>query len=92
MRDRYCIGPGCRRRAAATDLDHTHDHAHGGPTVTTNTGPACPRDHTKKHQGGWTLTQPEAGHFVCTIAPGWVFRPHHRSERGPRRLARHGRP
>ncbi|HEY3893800.1 MAG TPA: DUF222 domain-containing protein [Pseudonocardiaceae bacterium] len=66
MRDRHCVGPGCRRPAATTELDHTHDHAHGGLTVTTNSGPNCGHHHTMKHQGGWTLAQPQAGHFVWT--------------------------
>ncbi len=73
MRDRHCVGPGCRRRAAATELDHTRDHAHGGQTLTTNSGPHCPRHHTMKHQGGWTLTQPEAGHFVWTSPLGQTY-------------------
>lgn len=74
MRDRHCVGVGCRRRAATTDLDHTRDHAHGGQTVTTNSGPHCPRHHTMKHQGGWTLQQPEAGHFVWTSPLGQTYR------------------
>ncbi|MGH3768995.1 MAG: HNH endonuclease signature motif containing protein, partial [Pseudonocardiaceae bacterium] len=73
IRDRNCIGPGCRRRAATADLDHTHDHAHGGPTITTNTGPTCPHDHTKKHQGGWTPTQPQASHFTWTSPLGQTY-------------------
>lgn len=64
MRDRHCVGVSCRRRAATAELDHTRDHAHGGPTVTTNSGPTCGRRHTLKHHGGWTLKQPKAGHFV----------------------------
>ena len=64
MRDRHCIDPGCRRRTATTELDHTYDHAHSGLTPTTNSGPNCPRDHALKHRGGWTLTQPKAGHFT----------------------------
>ncbi len=74
MRDRHCVGTGCRRRAAAADLDHTRDHAHGGQTVTTNSGPNCGRHHTMKHQGGWTLTQPVAGHFVWTSPLGQTYR------------------
>lgn len=74
MRDRYCIGPGCRRRAAATELDHTRDHAHGGPTATTNSGPGCARHHTMKHRGGWTLTQPAPGHFIWTSPLGQTYR------------------
>ncbi|MGH4007855.1 MAG: DUF222 domain-containing protein [Pseudonocardiaceae bacterium] len=61
MRDRHCVGIGCRRRATTAELDHTRDHAHGGPTVTTNSGPNCGRHHTMKHQGGWNLHQPQAG-------------------------------
>ncbi|MGH3873570.1 MAG: DUF222 domain-containing protein [Pseudonocardiaceae bacterium] len=74
MRDRYCVGLGCRRRASATELDHTHDHAHGGHTVTTNSGPNCSRHHTMKHQGGWTLRQSRAGHFVWTSPLGQIYR------------------
>ncbi|MPZ67374.1 MAG: DUF222 domain-containing protein [Pseudonocardiaceae bacterium] len=66
MRDRHCVGVGCRRRAAAAELDHTRDHACGGHTVTTNSGPGCAYHHTMKHWGGWTLEQPEPGHFVWT--------------------------
>ncbi len=74
MRDRHCVGVGCRRRAATADLDHTRDHAHGGQTVTTNSGPHCGRHHTMKHQGGWTLQQPQAGHFVWTSPLGQTYR------------------
>jgi hypothetical protein len=73
MRDRYCVGVGCRRRANTTDLDHTRDHAHGGQTVTTNSGPCCRRHHTLKHQGGWTLKQPDAGHFTWTSPLGQTY-------------------
>ncbi|MGH3692899.1 MAG: hypothetical protein ACRDRX_02660, partial [Pseudonocardiaceae bacterium] len=54
-------------------LDHTHDHAHGGQTVTTNSGPNCGRHHTMKHQGGWTLQQPEAGHFKWISPLGQIY-------------------
>ncbi|HET9118393.1 MAG TPA: DUF222 domain-containing protein [Pseudonocardiaceae bacterium] len=74
MRDRHCIGVGCRRRAAAADLDHTHDHARGGQTITTNSGPNCARHHTMKHQGGWTLTQSTAGYFMWTSPLGQTYR------------------
>ncbi|MQA13162.1 MAG: DUF222 domain-containing protein [Pseudonocardiaceae bacterium] len=73
LRDRSCVGPGCRRRAAAAELDHTRDHAHGGPTITTNSGPGCPRHHTMKHRGGWTLHQPAPGHFVWTSPLGQTY-------------------
>jgi hypothetical protein len=74
MRDRHCVGVGCRRRVATTDLDHTRDHAHGGQTVTANSGPHCRGHHTMKHQGGWTLQQPQAGHFIWTSPLGKTYR------------------
>lgn len=73
LRDRYCVGVGCRRRAAAADLDHTREHARGGPTVTTNSGPCCGRHHTLKHQTGWTLQQPEPGRFTWTSPLGQKY-------------------
>ena len=33
MRDRTCVAPGCQRPARKIDVDHTNDHARGGPTV-----------------------------------------------------------
>jgi hypothetical protein len=64
IRDRTCTFPGCRRRAHATDSDHTRNHATRGPTTSANTGPLCDHDHDLKHRGGWRLTQPEPGTFL----------------------------
>ncbi|HZA18428.1 MAG TPA: hypothetical protein VE645_16325, partial [Pseudonocardiaceae bacterium] len=33
-----------------------------------------PRHHTLKHQGGWTLTQPQAGHFIWNSPLGQTYR------------------
>ncbi|WP_169736763.1 HNH endonuclease signature motif containing protein [Pseudonocardia spinosispora] len=63
IRDRTCTAPGCRRSAVQSELDHTHDIQHGGPTTSTNLAPACAHDHGLKHRGGWTVTQPKPGHF-----------------------------
>ncbi|WP_169736676.1 HNH endonuclease signature motif containing protein [Pseudonocardia spinosispora] len=63
IRDRTCTAPGCRRSAVQSELDHTHDIQHGGPTTSTNLAPACAHDHALKHRGGWTVTQPRPGHF-----------------------------
>ncbi|NDI47355.1 HNH endonuclease signature motif containing protein [Goekera deserti] len=35
-RDRTCRFPGCTRPARATDIDHVHPHAEGGPTDVNN--------------------------------------------------------
>ncbi|MGI9003048.1 MAG: DUF222 domain-containing protein [Pseudonocardia sp.] len=62
VRDRSCVFPGCRRRASRSEIDHTVDHARGGPTVSWNLGPLCVKHHHYKHQAGWLLKQ---------LAPGW---------------------
>ncbi len=74
IRDRYCVFPGCRRRAHAAEADHTRDHAPGGPTVTANLGAACAHDHDVKHRGGWRLEQPEPGVFVWHSPLGGQYR------------------
>jgi hypothetical protein len=73
MRDRTCIGPGCTRSARRSDLDHTRDHSRGGDTVEANIGPGCWRHHPDKDKG-WTLTQPEPGHFVWKSPLGRTYR------------------
>jgi hypothetical protein len=74
MRDRTCSHPGCRRPARRCDLDHTRDHARGGPTVRANLGPGCDRHHPLKHGLGWRLTQPRPGYFVWTSPLRQVYR------------------
>ena len=58
LRDRGCTAPGCRQPAADCQYDHTRDHAGGGPTLSTNTGPLCLIHHAVKHHTGWRLGQP----------------------------------
>jgi len=76
IRDRTCIGPGCRAPAHHTDQDHTIDHAHGGPTLDWNLGGGCRHDHRLKSDGGWMLTQPEPGHFRWTSRLGHTYQVH----------------
>ncbi|WP_169736791.1 HNH endonuclease signature motif containing protein [Pseudonocardia spinosispora] len=73
IRDRTCTAPGCRRSAVHSELDHTHDIQHGGPTTTTNLAPACTHDHALKHRGRWTVTQPTPGHFRWTSPLGRTY-------------------
>jgi len=73
IRDRACVGPGCRAPARHTDQDHTVGHARGGPTLAGNLGGACRHDHRLKGDGGWTLTQPEPGHFRWTSRLGHTY-------------------
>lgn len=63
VRDRSCVGPGCRRSALKSHQDHTIDHARGGRTVERNLDQLCRRHHAMKHKGGWKLSQPEPGRF-----------------------------
>lgn len=77
-RDQRCVFPGCRVPARASQIDHTHPHHLGGPTQEENLGPLCDGDHQPlKHEGGWTLTQPQPGHFHWTSPRG------HRYQVGP---------
>ncbi|GAA4771924.1 hypothetical protein GCM10023200_00290 [Actinomycetospora chlora] len=63
VRDRCCVAPACRRRAQHSDLDHTLDHAWGGPSLDWNLGVLDRHHHRAKHHGGWTVHQPAPGHF-----------------------------
>ncbi len=73
IRDRYCIMIGCRAPARTADKDHTRDHDHGGPTTGDNLGDTCRHDHRLKHEGGWQLHQPQAGHFRWTSRLGHSY-------------------
>ena len=42
-RNTTCTAPGCGRRAARCDLDHTDPHHHGGLTCECNLAPQCQR-------------------------------------------------
>jgi len=66
IRDRTCVGVGCRRRPARCDQDHTIEYQHGGPTVAADLAPLCRHDHLLKGRGGWTLQQRTPGTFVWT--------------------------
>ncbi len=73
MRDRTCVFPGCRRPARKAEQDHTVDRRLGGPTVAANLEPLCDRHHLLKHEGGWTLEQPEPGLFRWRSPLGQVY-------------------
>ena len=70
IRDRTCVGVGCRRRPARCDQDHTIEYQHGGPTIAADLAPLCRHDHLLKGQGGWTLQQRSPGTFVWTSPLG----------------------
>ncbi len=68
----HCIAPGCRAPAARADLDHRHDHAHGGDTVAANLNPMCRHDHRVKSEAGWQLRR-IADTFAWTTRLGHTY-------------------
>ncbi|MFB2586349.1 HNH endonuclease [Herbiconiux liukaitaii] len=56
--DEHCRFPGCGRRAARCELDHTEDWALGGRSTASNLAHLCTSHHHLKHNGGWKVTRP----------------------------------
>jgi hypothetical protein len=67
------LRPGCRVPAHRADADHSVEHAAGGETVDTNIGPSCRHDHRLRHEGGWTITHTQPGHFTWTSRLGHTY-------------------
>jgi len=70
VRSPQCGFPGCRRRAARCDDDHTIPHHKGGKTCECNLHPLCRRHHRTKQAQGWQLRQPEPGVLIWTLPCG----------------------
>ncbi|MCC5582338.1 HNH endonuclease, partial [Microtetraspora sp. AC03309] len=70
IRDRVCSHPGCRAPAARSEMDHTHQYAHGGPTTEQNLAAACAHDHDLR-DNGWQVVQTSPGHVT------WISRTGH---------------
>jgi hypothetical protein len=68
-----CAAPGCGRRAASCDLDHTSPHHHGGRTCECNLAPLCRHHHRCKQADGWRLEQPEPGVLVWSTPSGRTY-------------------
>jgi uncharacterized protein DUF222 len=69
-RNTTCTAPGCGRRAATCDLDHTDPHRQGGLTCECNLAPLCRHHHRCKQAEGWRLEQPEPGVLVWRTPSG----------------------
>ena len=69
-RDVHCRFPGCRRPARACEIDHSEDHARGGPTARTNLACLCTRHHTLKTETSWTARQGPDGSVEWTSPLG----------------------
>ena len=72
-RDEHCRFPGCRATVWHCDIDHTIDHAHGGPTHICNLAHLCKRHHTLKHHTNWTVQQHPNGVLIWTSPTGRVY-------------------
>ncbi|WP_264632356.1 HNH endonuclease signature motif containing protein, partial [Microbacterium hydrothermale] len=72
-RDRHCRWPGCTTPAIRCEIDHTHDHALGGPTDTTNLAALCQRHHTQKHHTRWAVRQHPGGVLHWTSPTGRTY-------------------
>jgi hypothetical protein len=72
-RNATCTAPGCGRRAAACDLDHTDPHHQGGRTCECNLAPLCRHHHRCKQTEGWRLEQTEPGVLVWHTPAGRTY-------------------
>jgi hypothetical protein len=72
-RNATCTAPGCGRRAARCDLDHTDPHHDGGMTCECNLAPLCRHHHRCKQADGWRLEQPEPGVLVWHTPAGRTY-------------------
>lgn len=65
---RRCTRPGCTVPAELADIDHLHDHAHGGATDQVNAHPDCSR-HNNQKNGGWRTVRDERTGRVTHLRP-----------------------
>ena len=75
IRDLRCTFPGCRTPAHRADIDHTINHAHGGPTTDTTLTSLCRHDHRLRHEGGWTIRHHHPGQISWTSRLGNTYQP-----------------
>jgi hypothetical protein len=76
VRDQHCRFPGCRQPTARSDVDHTIDHALGGPTEHTNLAHLCRRHHVLKHHSTWSVKQRSGGVLEWTSPTGRCYPDH----------------
>lgn len=69
IRHATCDFPGCGRRAANCDLDHTQAWADGGTSTIANLAPRCRLHHTMKHQTKWKVEQPPGAERPVWTSP-----------------------
>ncbi|MFF7682224.1 DUF222 domain-containing protein [Microbacterium sp. NPDC007973] len=72
-RDRHCRWPGCIVPAVRCEVDHTVDHALGGPTAVANLAHLCQRHHTQKQFTRWKVRQLPGGVLEWTSPTGRTY-------------------
>ncbi|SOC58069.1 HNH endonuclease signature motif containing protein [Ornithinimicrobium cerasi] len=72
--DVYGRGPGCRRPAAACELDHEQPWGAGGETAETNLSAKALLDHFRKTKGLWTSVMGPRRDLTWTTLLGQVAR------------------
>jgi hypothetical protein len=72
-RDRHCRFPGCRVPAVRCEVDHTIDHARGGPTDVGNLAHLCQRHHSMKQFTAWRVRQLAGGVLEWTSPTGTTY-------------------
>jgi hypothetical protein len=68
--DGGCTFPNCPTPALWCEIDHTIDHAAGGPTSIRNAALACDHHNRLAKQQGWTPQH--TGTRVAWIPPRWI--------------------
>ena len=79
IRDGGCRFPGCSRRAAGCDIDHTKDWAVTGATRHDNLAHLCRKHHRLKHNTRWRMSQAPTGdiHWVSPTGRVHLAPPDH---------------
>jgi Domain of unknown function (DUF222) len=70
VRDGTCRFPGCNRRAARCEVDHTVDWQHDGRTAFDNLAHLCSLHHHLKHETAWSVRHQPGGVLEWTSPSG----------------------
>ena len=70
VRDATCRFPGCNRRAAGCEIDHTLDWSDDGRTAFDNLAHLCPLHHHLKHETSWSVRHQPGGVLEWTSPAG----------------------
>ncbi|WP_164990360.1 HNH endonuclease signature motif containing protein [Agromyces albus] len=70
VRDGGCRFPGCNRRAAGCEVDHSVDWQHEGRTAFDNLAHLCALHHHLKHESSWSVQHMSGGVLEWTSPAG----------------------